>query len=79
VDFAVAFWMLHEVPDQEALLAELFALIRPGGALLLVEPLGHVSLDDFGHQKALARDLGFQAESAPRVLFSRATVLRKPG
>ena len=38
VDFALAFWMLHEVPDQAAFLAEVRACLKPGSHLLIVEP-----------------------------------------
>ena len=42
-DFALAFYMVHEVPDPEKFLAEVFGLLNPGGTLLLVEPKFHVS------------------------------------
>ena len=42
-DFVLAFWMLHEVPDQTAFLAEIAAHLKPNGRLLIVEPRGHVS------------------------------------
>ena len=43
VDAALAFYMLHEVPDQDRFLNEVAALLKPGGRFLLVEPRGHVS------------------------------------
>jgi ubiquinone/menaquinone biosynthesis C-methylase UbiE len=40
VDFALAFWMLHEVPDKPAFLSEVRGLLKPGGKFLLESPLG---------------------------------------
>ena len=42
-DFALAFAMLHEVPDQRRLLGEIHDCLKPGGKLLLAEPPIHVS------------------------------------
>ena len=38
LDFALAFWMIHEVPGRAGLLAEVHGALRPGGRLLAVEP-----------------------------------------
>ena len=43
IDFAVAFFMLHEVPDARNFLRELFTLLKPGGRLFIAEPKIHVS------------------------------------
>ena len=37
-DFALAFWMVHEVPDRDWFLREVFGILRPDGRFLLVEP-----------------------------------------
>ena len=37
-DFALAFWMAHEVPDKPRFFREIFAFLKQGGRLLLVEP-----------------------------------------
>ena len=36
VDFALACWMVHEVPDQAALLSQVRSRLKPGGRFLLV-------------------------------------------
>ena len=47
VDFALAFYMIHEVPDVEAFLKEVATLIKSKGKLLIVEPKFHVSASSF--------------------------------
>ena len=41
-DFALAFMMVHEVPDQRRLLGEIQACLKPDGKLLVAEPKIHV-------------------------------------
>ncbi len=75
VDFALAFYMLHELPDQGAFFQEVFSLLRPGGRLLVVEPPFHVSRAAFSRSIGLARDAGFVSLECSRVPFSRAALL----
>ena len=76
-DFALAFYMLHEVPSAEAFLGQVHAVLRPNGGFLLVEPRGHVSSADFGSSLAVACKAGFQVVSQPRLAFSRAALLTR--
>lgn len=76
-DFALAFYMLHEVPRAEAFLEEVHGTLRPGGKLLLVEPRGHVSASDFQRSVALATKAGMDVLSEPRLAFSRAVLLAR--
>ncbi|HUL54997.1 MAG TPA: class I SAM-dependent methyltransferase [Opitutaceae bacterium] len=75
LDFALAFAMVHEVPDQARLLAEIRAALRPGGTLLVCEPVGHVPADPFAATVALARHAGFDVTGHPRAPFSRCVLL----
>jgi ubiquinone/menaquinone biosynthesis C-methylase UbiE len=83
VDFVLAFWMAHEVPDQEAFFSEIKALLKPEGVLLLVEPKVHVPLRRFEDTVDLAGAAGFDVSPGPRVFFSRSVVCaaspRDPG
>jgi len=74
-DFALAFAMVHEVPDARRLLAEVQACLRPGGRLLLAEPRLHVSGKAFAATVAVAEELRFQAVEEPRIRMCRAVVL----
>jgi ubiquinone/menaquinone biosynthesis C-methylase UbiE len=78
-DFVLAFYVVHEVPDIGRLFKEIAAAIRPGGRVLVVEPVFHVSKEEFVDKTiALGRAAGLVPEKGPRVLFSRTVLLRKP-
>ena len=42
-DLALAIHVVHEVPDARAFFADLWAALKPGAPLLVIEPKGHVS------------------------------------
>jgi ubiquinone/menaquinone biosynthesis C-methylase UbiE len=76
VDFGLAFWMVHEVPDQARFFRELRAVIKEKGRLLVIEPkLFHVSRRDFASTIGLAGEAGFAARPGPRLLLSWSAVL----
>ena len=77
VDFILAFYLVHEIPDKTGLFEELESILKPGGTLLLVEPPFHVSGKAFEQTLDKARQTGLIKESKPRVLFSKAALLRK--
>lgn len=74
VDFVLAFWMVHEVSNQEALLAEIRFALKPAGHLLLVEPKVHVTASRFEKTVEVARASGFEIVVGPQVRFSRSVV-----
>jgi len=76
-DFALAFYMLHEVPDAEAFLEQVCRALRPKGRFLLVEPRGHVPASGFQRSIDLAGKAGMNAVSQPRLAFSRAVLLER--
>lgn len=77
VQFALAFYSAHEARDLPQLLAELYHCLCPGGQFLVVEPVGHVTADDFANMMTLAQQVGFRELQRPRVRLSRAAVLEK--
>jgi ubiquinone/menaquinone biosynthesis C-methylase UbiE len=77
LDFALAFWMVHEVRARQAMLQEVYDLLKPGGHFLIVEPLIHVSGADFKRTEALGQTVGFKIMDRPRVNASRAIYLVK--
>jgi len=77
LDFAVAFFMAHEVPDTRGFLGEIFGLLRPGGRLFLAEPFVHVSRRDFERTVREAQAAGFEVSERPGVRIGRAVVLVK--
>jgi SAM-dependent methyltransferase len=76
-DFALAFWMAHEVVDPAAFFSQLRSRIGAGGKLLLAEPRVHVSGRAFGSILNAAGRAGWKAGEAPRIAFSRARVLSR--
>lgn len=75
VDFALAFYLVHEVPDAR----EFFTLVRstlaPGGRFLVVEPKMHVSARAYAATVETARQTGFAIVDYPKVPRSRAALL----
>lgn len=77
MDFALAFWMVHEVRQPRAFLQEVYDLLKTGGVFLVVEPVIHVTNRAFVRTVGQAESLGFSVERRPRVFASRAVLLRK--
>jgi len=77
VDFALLFAVVHEVPDQEKLFHEVHATLKEGSLVLLSEPSGHVTLDEFNRTLAIAKSAGFDIISAPEIKRNRNALLRK--
>jgi len=75
VDFALAFWMVHEVPDQSRFFHEMKDLLQPVGKFLLAEPVMHVSRRMFEETVKRAEEAGFMVTETPRIFMSRAAVL----
>jgi len=74
-DFALAFWMMHEVPDQGSLLQQLRTALKPGGRFLLVEPKGHVRQAAFDRTVDLAEKTGLTKGKPLDIFFSRAVLM----
>ena len=75
VDFVLAFYMIHEVPDQKALFTELKSTLKPGGKAFIIEPKVHVSKQRFNEMITNANEIGFATVERPKVFFSRTVVL----
>jgi ubiquinone/menaquinone biosynthesis C-methylase UbiE len=75
VDFALAFYMVHEVPDPRSTLTQIAACLRPQGRLLLVEPIFHVPRAAFDGTVRAAEGVGLTVLARPPVRFSRAVLL----
>jgi ubiquinone/menaquinone biosynthesis C-methylase UbiE len=74
IDFAVAFWMVHEVPDRPAFLKAVRQTLKPGGKFLVAEPLVHTSAAGFDLTLDLARQAGLKISSLPSIRLSRAVL-----
>jgi len=76
IDFALAFALVHEVPDKDNLFSEIHGALKPAGNLLLAEPRGHVSREDFARTVSLAQIRGFELSGDPDISRSHAVLMR---
>lgn len=77
-DFAVAFWMVHEVRDANRLFQQLHRLLKPGASLLICEPKLHVSEREFDNSVRAALRAGFRQSDRPRIALSRSASFTRP-
>lgn len=77
MDFALAFWMVHEVPDIPRFLSQVKSVLKEAGKILIVEPKMHVPRHRFEETVGYARAVGFQISAAPNIRISRAVILSK--
>jgi len=75
IDFALAFYMVHEVPDVYSFFSQIHKAIRPGGRFLVVEPKGHVSQKDFEVTVSIAEKASFRIIEHPRIGHGRTVLL----
>jgi hypothetical protein len=52
--------------------------MKPGGAVLLAEPVAHVTEGQFAETLGLARAAGFAVGESPAIALSRSALLRNP-
>lgn len=73
-DFALAFWMAHEVPDQRRVFREIHTALKPGAHFFLVEPTLDIGRRYFDAECGRVEDAGFRVLECPNVAFSLAAV-----
>jgi ubiquinone/menaquinone biosynthesis C-methylase UbiE len=77
VDFAAAIHVVHEIPDKAIFFTEIWKALRLGGRLLVVEPKGHVSREQFEETAAIAGKAGFTPDTLPKKIGGRSVSLIK--
>lgn len=77
VDFILIFMMLHEVPDQERMILELYGALKPGGRLLFAEPIVHVSKKMYDSELVKMKAAGLRGLTAPKIPLCRAALLER--
>jgi len=78
INFALAYYVVHEVPDAERFFSEITRALTPGGRLLVVEPPAHVSRADFAKSLALARKNGLSPVGSAPLGRKLSALLEKP-
>ncbi|MFO7666507.1 MAG: class I SAM-dependent methyltransferase [Desulfobacterales bacterium] len=76
-DFALAFWMAHEVRNKESFFDEIFSFLKPGAHFLLVEPRMHVTETYFRKITDVALKSGLKSKSEDKISLSRAMLFAK--
>ncbi len=75
VDFVLAFYMIHEVLNQDKLLEELKSILKTNGKIYIIEPKFHVSKKSFEAMIDRIKSMGFEVIDSPKVFFSRTVLL----
>ena len=77
ISFVLIMMMLHEVPDPDRLIKEVYSAVASGGKLLFSEPVGHVSADQFQSSVTMIQQAGFNIIAKPKVRICRSAVFEK--
>ena len=77
VDFALTFWMVHEVHDKAKFIKQIYSTLKSAGKYLIVEPKIHTSGKQFDSILEMCTRTGFRAIENPPVALSRATLFEK--
>ena len=76
VDFILAFYMVHEVPDKNKLFISLKNILKESGQFLIVEPkLFHVTKEEFASTIMESEKVGLKSAGGPKLLFSHSALL----
>lgn len=75
VDFALAFWMVHEVPDTQGFFRQVRSGLKPKGKVLVAEPKFHVSSKRFQQILDSARISGLTLAETPSIRLSWSALL----
>ena len=77
IDFALAFAVVHEVPDKDRLFVEIRDTMKKTGKLLFAEPAAHVTEKNFSMTLSIAQRTGFDVIADLDVRRSQARLLAK--
>ena len=76
-DFAIAVYVVHEIPDQKKFFMDVFDLLKPTGKLLVIEPDFIVSGRKFNETLEFAKQAGFIENEKLNLLLSKSVILLK--
>jgi ubiquinone/menaquinone biosynthesis C-methylase UbiE len=77
IDFALAFAVVHEVPEVPSFFADVFRVLKPKAYFLVAEPKLHVSVRDFEATLTAARQKSLSRIERPKITWCHAVLLRK--
>jgi SAM-dependent methyltransferase len=77
IDFLFAFASVHEMPSLDLFFTEAAGTMKIGAALLLAEPAGHVSDEEFNEELAAAEAQGLKVKNRFSLSRCNAALLQK--
>jgi len=77
VDFVLAFYVVHEISNQEEFFNDINKILKQNGLFFVVEPSFHVSKRAFEETVRNAQYAGFTIFEKTKIFFSRTAVLKK--
>jgi SAM-dependent methyltransferase len=77
VDFALAFAMVHELPNLARFFAELAATLKTNACVLFAEPAGHVKPAQFEAELKAAEEARLMPAEHPSIRRTLAVLLKK--
>jgi len=78
LDFALAFAVVHEVPDPVLFFSQMYRSLKDSAKILIAEPNKRVSPEDFQATINTALSQGFHLACRPSIWAVSAAVLEKP-
>jgi ubiquinone/menaquinone biosynthesis C-methylase UbiE len=76
VDFILAFYMVHEAPQQNKFFKDIKSILKTSGQMLIVEPPIHVSRQAFGQSIKNAKSAGLLTREGPKISFNKTAIIR---
>lgn len=75
VDFILAFYVIHEVPEKKKLFEQFKSILKPGGKILIIEPNFHVTKNAFEEMINTLQSVGLIIIDKPKRFLSRCLVV----
>ena len=75
-DFVLAYYMVHETPDQFLLFRQIRQLLKPTGSCLIVEPPFHVGKKEFARTLSWAEQAGLTVSDRPKNKGGKSALLK---
>lgn len=77
IDFALLFYVAHEIKKQQDYFNEISRFLNLNGHMLIVEPPFHVSKAEFNETVNRAKQAGFCVVERPKVFLSKSVLMKK--
>jgi len=76
IDFALAFSVVHEIPDKKQFFLEIYESLKNEGIFYIAEP-SHISKKNFDEEISIALKTGFKIYNKPENIKNHALILIK--